>query len=252
MSCPTPARLARPCLAALAAAVLAAAAPAVARAQTDAAAAPPVADAPPAQADAAAPPADAAPADAPPAAPAPAERQAADVAAALAHPDLDDRTRFELALLARINAVRAEHGLPALLLDDRLVAAARQHAVDMAHRNFCRHTGSDGSRARARLARNGYPFNNWAGENILCARRTVDAAMAWWLGSAPHRANILHGHFTHVGVGISMLGTYGPDLVLTFAAGAGDTAEPGVFAALRGGDVAGWIAATREPEARPR
>lgn len=270
MSSPTPARRARPRLAAVAAACLAVALatppPALAQderapsaapvpAPADAPAAP--ADAPPAPADAPADPAPPAPAEAPaaeapPPGPSAADGQAAAVAAGLAHPDLDARTRFELELLQRINALRAEHGRGALLLDDRLVAAARQHAVDMAYRNFCRHTGSDGSRARQRLARNGYPYNNWAGENILCARRSADAALAWWLSSPPHRANLLHGHFTHIGVGVSMLGTYGPDLVLTFAAGDDATAEPGVFAALRGGDVAGWIAATREPDQRPR
>ncbi len=182
----------------------------------------------------------------------PAEWTAPDLGAVLANPDYDDRTRLELEILQRVNGVRAERGLGPLQLDDRLVAAARQHAVDMAYRNFCRHRGSDGSLARDRLRRNGYPYNNWAGENILCARRTADAALKWWMNSAPHRANILHGHFTHIGVGVSMLGTYGPDMVLTFAAGDGHTALPGVFAALRDGNVAGWISTTREPEQRPR
>ena len=182
----------------------------------------------------------------------PAAWTAPDLGAVLANPDYDDRTRLELEILQRVNGVRAERGLGPLQLDDRLVAAARQHAVDMAYRNFCRHRGSDGSLARDRLRRNGYPFNNWAGENILCARRTADAALKWWMNSAPHRANILHGHFTHIGVGVSMLGTYGPDMVLTFAAGDGQTVLPGAFAALRDGNVAGWVASTREPEQRPR
>ncbi|MEO8083521.1 MAG: CAP domain-containing protein, partial [Ardenticatenales bacterium] len=188
--------------------------------------------------------------------PASAETHAApsapDTAAALAAPDFDTRTRLELEVLGRVNAVRAEHGLGPLQLDDRLVAAAREQAVDMAYHNYCRHTGSDGSRVRDRLRRHGYPYNNWAGENIICARRTADAAMTWWLHSAPHRANILHGHFTHIGVGVSMLGTYGPDFVLTFAAGDANTVEAGAFKALREGNVAGWIDATREPDRRPR
>lgn len=194
-----------------------------------------------------------APAEAPaPSRDAPAGPAAPDIAAALAAPDFDARTKLELEVLARVNAVRAERGLGPLQLDDRLVAAAREQAVDMAYRNFCRHTGSDGSRVRDRLRRHGYPFNNWAGENIICARRTADKAMAWWLRSAPHRANILHAHFTHIGVGVSMLGTYGPDFVLTFAAGDANTVEPGAFKALREGNVAAWIAATREPDQRPR
>lgn len=211
----------------------------------DTLAAPAAADAAPAAAEPVPPPERAQPAP-------PADWTAPDLGAVLANPDFDDRTRLEIEILQRVNGVRAEHGLAPLRLDDRLVAAARQHAVDMAYHNFCRHTGSDGTRARDRLRRNGYPYNNWAGENILCARRTADVALRWWMNSAPHRANILHGHFTHIGVGVSMLGTYGPDMVLTFAAGDENTAQPGVFAALRDGNVAGWIAATREPEQRPR
>jgi uncharacterized protein YkwD len=171
-----------------------------------------------------------------------------DLGAVIAQPDLDARTRLEMEILGRINGIRAEHGLPALKLDDRLVAAAREHAVDMAARNFCRHNGSDGTQVRDRLRRNGYPYNNWAGENILCGRKSADAALGWWMNSAPHRRNILHGHFTHIGVGVSMHGSWGPDMTLTFAAGDANTAEPGVFRSFREGKVGEWISKTREPE----
>jgi uncharacterized protein YkwD len=175
-----------------------------------------------------------------------------DLAAVIAHPDLDARTRLELQILKRINGVRAERGLAPLKLDDRLVAAAREHAVDMAYRNHCRHRGTDGTRARDRIRRNGYPYNNWAGENILCARRSAEAALGWWMNSGPHRRNILHGHFTHIGVGVSMHGTWGPDMALVFAAGDENTVEPDAFKSFREGWVSDWIAASREPEARPR
>lgn len=171
-----------------------------------------------------------------------------DLAAIAAQPDLDSRTRLEVQILAGVNDARAQHGLPPLILDDRLVAAAREHAVDMAYRNHCRHTGTDGTSVRARLRRNGYPYNNWAGENILCARQTADAALGWWLASAPHRRNILHGNFTHIGVGVSMYGAYGPDMALVFAAGDANTAEPGVYRAFREGATAAWIGGTREPD----
>jgi len=184
---------------------------------------------------------------APAVAPAPAPLHP-DLAAIAAQPDLDGRTRLEIQILAGVNGARAQHGLPPLILDDRLVAAARQHAVDMAHRGYCRHTGSDGTTVRDRLQRNGYPYNNWAGENILCARHTAEAALGWWLSSSPHRKNILHGHFTHIGVGVSMYGQYGPDMTLVFAAGDPATREPGVYRAFREGATAAWIGATREQD----
>ncbi len=190
------------------------------------------------------------PAEAPAAAIEPASPPAAppapDLGAVIAHPDLDARTRLEMEILGRVNAIRAEHGLHALRLDNRLVAAAREHAVDMAHRNFCRHTGSDGTQSRDRMRRNGYPYNNWAGENILCSRDTAEAALGWWMNSTPHRKNLLHGHFTHIGVGVSMHGRWGPDMTLVFAAGDDRTEEPDVFKSFREGRVADWIAATRE------
>jgi len=215
--------------------------------------------APPAEADAAAP-AAAVAAEAPPAAPEaqPAtEAQAAaaapqgappppDLPALIADPALDARSRLELEVLALVNQRRAEHGLAPLVLDNRLVASAREHAVDMALGHFCRHQGRDGTRARDRMQRNGYPFNNWAGENIICSRRSAEAMVHWWMQSPPHRRNILHAHFRHVGVGISMKGRYGPDAVLNFATGAAEAVEADVFRSRREGRLAEWVAATGE------
>ena len=168
-----------------------------------------------------------------------------DVATLLQRPDLEPIQRMQLELLQLINQRRAEAGLGPLLLDQRLVAAATEHSQDMAARRYCRHRGSDGSTARARMAKHGYPFNNWAGENIICSRKTVEAAMKWWLRSTPHRKNILHRHFTHIGIGIDPNGPYGPMWTLNFAAGADDTAHPTVF------DVASTSGEAGDPAEQP-
>jgi uncharacterized protein YkwD len=154
--------------------------------------------------------------------------------ALLQSPDLDPRLRLELEVFQLITQSRAEAGLPPLQLDSRLIAAAREHSTDMARGGFCRHGGSDGSSSHGRIARHGYPHNNWVGENIICARRTAAAAMKWWLGSGPHRRNILHRHYTHIGIGVDPNGTYGPDWTLTFAAGAADTVSPDYLAPPNG------------------
>ncbi len=164
-------------------------------------------------------------AQAAPAAPA----QQPDIGALLQNPNLETVQRMQLQLLQLINQRRADAGLPALLLDQRLVASATEHSQDMAAQRYCRHKGSDGSTARARMARQGYPFNNWAGENIICGRRTPEAAMKWWMNSRPHRMNILHRHFTHIGIGIDLNGPYGPMWTLNFAAGANDPVHPTAF-----------------------
>jgi hypothetical protein len=149
-----------------------------------------------------------------------------DVSAALARTDLDPSDRVVLELLQLVNEVRAESGLPPYLLDGRLTGAAGEHAADMAAHGYCRHTGSDGSSSRDRMARSGYPYNNWAGENILCSRRTPEQALAWWMRSGPHRRNILHRHYTHIGIGYDPNGRYGPVWTLNFAAGAADAEVP--------------------------
>jgi uncharacterized protein YkwD len=180
---------------------------------------------PPAEAPPAAPPVEPQPAQ-PPAPDVPAEP---DLGALLANPNLEPVQRLQLELLRQINGRRAEAGRAPLALDQRLVDSATEHSRDMAAHRRCRHGGSDGSSARARMQRHGYPFNNWAGENIICSRRTVDAAMSWWMNSRPHRKNILHGHYTHIGIGIDPNGPYGAMWTLNFAAGAPDTVRPVAF-----------------------
>jgi uncharacterized protein YkwD len=151
----------------------------------------------------------------------------ADTEAALANPELGADAHQILELYRLINAARAEHGLYPLLLDARLVGAAQEHASKMSHAYFCRHTGPDGASARGRMAANGYHYNNWAGENILCSRWRPDEALRWWLGSPPHRRNLLHSHFTHLGIGYDPAGRFGPNWVLNFAAGEANTVELG-------------------------
>jgi uncharacterized protein YkwD len=84
-------------------------------------------------------------------------------------------------LLPLLNAKRAERGLPFLRADPRLQAAWMA-----AHRSLTH--GGDGS-LQSRLAGHGY---NWGGaaENVAQARE-ASTAVALWLGSPTHRANLL-------------------------------------------------------------
>jgi uncharacterized protein YkwD len=149
-----------------------------------------------------------------------------DIGAALASPDLDPGMRARLEVYELVNEARADAGLPPYRLDARLMSSAQEHSADMASGAGCRHRGSDGSSSRSRIRRHGYPHGNWAGENIVCSRRTPFAAVGWWLASGPHRRNLLHGHYTHIGVGYAPNGPYGPMWTLNFGAGAADTVHP--------------------------
>ncbi|MNH43142.1 Cysteine-rich secretory protein family protein [compost metagenome] len=42
---------------------------------------------------------------------------------------------------------------------------------------------------------------SYAGENIASGQRTPQEVMTAWMNSAGHRANILNGNFTKIGVG---------------------------------------------------
>jgi uncharacterized protein YkwD len=89
--------------------------------------------------------------------------------------------------LPLLNARRAERGLPFLRADPRLQAAAEAHAAWMAAHRSLTHEG-DGS-LPGRLAARGY---NWGGaaENVARARE-APTAVALWLDSPAHRANLL-------------------------------------------------------------
>lgn len=102
-------------------------------------------------------------------------------------------------MIAALNAVRAERGLGPYALSPRLTATAQAHVDDLLAHGMLGHVGSDGSRLRQRLARAGYRAH-WVGENWVVAD-TLEGAVAWWLGSRPHTANILHQHYTEVGIG---------------------------------------------------
>jgi uncharacterized protein YkwD len=124
---------------------------------------------------------------------------------------------LESGLLQQLNAVRADHGLPALRANARLAAAADQHSREMADDGYFNHDSVDGTSFSSRIAR-WYPlgtFHSWlVGENLLWSSPTVDpsGAVAMWMRSAPHRANILNPRFREVGIGAvhstSARGTY--------------------------------------------
>lgn len=111
---------------------------------------------------------------------------------------------FGAEIFALTNSIRAEHGLPAYLWDERLAAAARRHANDMANTGWISHTGSDGTRVRDRAREAGYPGFSWGlvvGENIYGGythNRPTDA-MTWWMNSPPHRSQILSTRFREMG-----------------------------------------------------
>ena len=107
--------------------------------------------------------------------------------------------RAEDRLLELVNAARARTGVAPVEADDELARVALGHAQDMSAHNFVGHvsptTGDVAKRARAA----GIDVGK-SGENVALSG-SADSAHQELMASPAHRAAILDGEFTHVGIG---------------------------------------------------
>jgi uncharacterized protein YkwD len=140
------------------------------------------------------------------------------------------RNATEPSLVTRINEVRANHGLSALRISDRLTQAAERHSTNMAWKGYFKHD----------FKKNGswYSFSSWirwywpgpgytawtAGENLAWGSPDLSASktVTMWMNSPGHRANLL-GAWKRVGVGIVHISSPGgyfkayPDVTIVAA-----------------------------------
>ncbi len=103
-------------------------------------------------------------------------------------------------LYTGINQLRPNCG--AIGDDARLTSAAQRHADDMLRTGTFSHTGSDGSSPRARIAQAGYGRTGSTGEIVYWgtgSAATASAALAFWMNSPAHRAEILNCAFNSGG-----------------------------------------------------
>ena len=98
------------------------------------------------------------------------------------------------------NQARASAGLAPVIEDSHLTAAANAHSSDQAAARTMSHTGTDGSNPGARMTAAGYTWWTW-GENVAAGQKTAALVVDAWMNSPGHRANILNGSFTSIGVG---------------------------------------------------
>lgn len=95
------------------------------------------------------------------------------------------------------NRERTAAGLAPLQLDDALQGAAATQAHDQANRATMSHDGNGGLAARVNAQ--GYAWS-WLAENVAAGQRSPAEAMSAWMGSAPHRVNLLSPAAVHLGV----------------------------------------------------
>ena len=107
------------------------------------------------------------------------------------------------ALIAGINAQRANKGLAALAPSAQLTEAAQKQACDNARRNKMSHTGNDGSNVGTRIKRTGYDWSK-ANENVGYGFKDPGSMLKGWMGSDGHRRNILARGTQDIGIGLAI------------------------------------------------
>lgn len=113
-------------------------------------------------------------------------------------------TAEEQDLLDAINRERAGDGLPPVAVDERLMCAARRHALDVGGSGACGHVGSDGSWPWDRAMACGFPQTTWTVNEIAAGPGFRDGADAvWgWSQSSGHYAALMHPRAASVGVAV--------------------------------------------------
>ena len=106
---------------------------------------------------------------------------------------------LERAVVEYTNRERGTAGRPPLRWDDDLAEVALGHSLDMARRDFFAHVDPDGRGLRDRVGEHVYGY--WLlGENLALGHRSPAAAVAAWMRSPGHRANLLDAGFDRIGV----------------------------------------------------
>jgi uncharacterized protein YkwD len=124
----------------------------------------------------------------------------------------------ELRLVELVNQERAAAGLAPLDIALELSAAAEGHSQGMAKSGLISHSGADGRGPAQRMADAGYRWLR-CGENIAVGQLTPEEAMAFWMNSPPHRANILDPGMREIGAGyVRQEGGYGHYWTITLGA----------------------------------
>jgi uncharacterized protein YkwD len=131
-------------------------------------------------------------------------------------------TSLDSGVLVGINRIRVDHDLAPLTMSSGLSQAAQAHSFDMVARGYFGHSSANGTPFWKRIQ--AYypigPYHSWSvGENLLWSPGTIGAgaALAEWMASPEHRANILDPGYRQVGIGVASAphapGTFDGDAV---------------------------------------
>jgi uncharacterized protein YkwD len=121
-------------------------------------------------------------------------------------PSAETAQRHARAVRCELNEERARRGLAPVRHDDGLALAAKRYSTAMVRLRFFDHVSPGGSTLGTRLRRVGFRSAGRAGETIgwgSGSLATPGALVSAWMASPPHRAIILDGGFSEVGVGVA-------------------------------------------------
>lgn len=98
--------------------------------------------------------------------------------------------------------VRTQGNLSNLAYNAQLGQAAQAHADDMVKRGYFNHLSPEGADVKARVSALGLPACG-LGENIAQGQITSAETFEGWMGSGPHRRNIMNPRMASYGLGQS-------------------------------------------------
>jgi uncharacterized YkwD family protein/spore coat assembly protein SafA len=121
-------------------------------------------------------------------------------------PNYDATKSIETQVVQLTNQERAKHGLKPLTQDWELSRVARYKSMDMRDKNYFSHDSPTYGSPFTMMKNFGISYRA-AAENIAAGQTTAQEVVNAWMNSPGHRANILNGTYTYIGVGYAKGGT---------------------------------------------
>jgi uncharacterized protein YkwD len=117
-------------------------------------------------------------------------------------------------VIALVNTARKQAGLAPLKYSVQLEQSAQGYAQLMSTEGFFGHVSPAGQTLKDRIAATGYYDRTFSadcncvkgfalGENLARGQKTAEEVMHDWMASPAHKAAILNGDYTDVGIGVS-------------------------------------------------
>ena len=133
--------------------------------------------------------------------------QTPDTPAQVPNTSAPGMSAYETEVVRLVNVERARYGLSALAADAELSNVARLKSRDMREKGYFSHESPTYGTPFQMMKSFGITYRA-AGENIAYGYATPEAVVTAWMNSDGHRANILNGSYTRLGVGYVADGHY--------------------------------------------